>query len=131
MRGEEEKIAKLLISVGKKQGEEEAKNLFQLLVQLLKKKRKLYLLTKILKEVKKEEEKEQVEILLAREFDVQTKRKIKEEIERIFKGKEAKITIKEGIIGGFLAKSKDYLIDGSIKGMINRCLNNLTLSFDI
>lgn len=123
MKDEEKKIAKLLVSEGKKQGEEEAKNLFQLLVRLLERKRKLYLLAKILKEIKKEEEKEQIEVVLAREFDAQTRREIKEAVGRFFKGKEPKITIKEGIIGGFLAKSENYLIDASIKGMINRISN--------
>ena len=120
MKDEENKIAKLLISVGEEKGEEGLKGLFQSLSQLLKRKRKLYLLAKILREVKKEEEKEWVEVFLARDFDNETKRKIKEGLERVFPGKKIKMIIKKEIVGGFLAKSKDYLVDGSVKGMINR-----------
>jgi len=92
-------------------------------LSILKQKEKLRLTKEILNELKKEEKKRELILILARQFDKETVEKIKERLKEVF-GKEKKIKIKidEDIIGGFLAKNQNYLIDASLKGILRKLL---------
>jgi len=72
-----------------------------------------------LEEMEKERKKEETLLILAREFDESTLKEIKEKVEKILK-KEVKIKFDEGIIGGFLIKDGNYLMDASVKGSLNK-----------
>jgi F-type H+-transporting ATPase subunit delta len=99
--------------------EDEAKRLAELIIKVLEEKGKAHLLPKILEEIEKKKKKEEAILILARKFDEQTIKEIKEKVEKILK-KEVKVQFDEGIIGGFLIKDGNYLIDASIKGFLNR-----------
>ena len=71
--------------------------------------------------MKREIKKKEVSLTVARKIDEDAFAQIKAKINEVFgKEKETKIKIDENIIGGFLVKSRDYLIDASIKGMLNK-----------
>jgi len=120
---ETQKLARTLISLSQGKSDEEKEKLLKELLSILKQKEKLRLTKEILNELKKEEKKRELILILARQFDKETVEKIKERLKEIF-GKEKKIKIKidEDIIGGFLAKNQNYLIDASLKGILRKLL---------
>lgn len=116
-----QKLAKILISLTENESWQEKKEIVKNFLEVLKQKKKIPLLNKILKEVKREIKKKEVRLTVARKLDEDTFDEIKAKISEVFgKEKETKIKIDENIIGGFLAKNRDYLIDASIKGMLNK-----------
>jgi F-type H+-transporting ATPase subunit delta len=108
----------LLLTKGK--DEQEKQEIIKEFLNLLKEKNKLYLLPVILKELKKAEKKAKAELILAREFKQEFLGSLKKEIEKLLGEKEIEVIIEPEIIGGFLAKDENYLVDGSIKGNLNK-----------
>ncbi|MBU4298657.1 F0F1 ATP synthase subunit delta [Patescibacteria group bacterium] len=116
-----QKLAKILISLSENKSQQEKEEIVKNFLEVLKQKKKIPLLSKILKEVKREIKKKEVQLTVARKLDEDAFAQIKAKIIKVFgKEKETKIKIDENIIGGFLVKSRDYLIDASIKGMLNK-----------
>jgi len=116
-----QKLAKILISLAENKSQREKEEIVKNFLEILKQKKKIPLLNKILKEVKREIKKKEVSLTVARKIDEDAFAQIKAKINEVFgKEKETKIKIDENIIGGFLVKSRDYLIDASIKGMLNK-----------
>lgn len=116
-----QKLAKILISLSENKSQQEKEEIVKNFLEVLKQKKKIPLLSKILKEVKREIKKKEVQLTVARKLDEDAFAQIKAKIIKVFgKEKETKIKIDENIIGGFLVKSRDYLIDASIKGMIDK-----------
>jgi len=119
-----QKIAKILSSLEQKEPKKREEALDYLL-QRLKKENKLSLLTVILKETEKEIKKEQNFLILAREnISKRLKTKIKEKIATDLESSgKVEIKVDSNIIGGFILKTKNYLIDGSVKGILRRIKN--------
>lgn len=111
-------VDKLILLTEGKSDEEKEKIVKNFLI-LLKEKNKLHFLPEILRELKKAEEKRKMKLVLAREFNPDFLKELKEKIQKILGKKEVDIKIEPEIIGGFLAKDENYLIDGSIKGILN------------
>lgn len=116
-----QRLAKILTLITENKSREEKEKIVIFFLEILKQKKKIHLLSKILKEVKREEKKKEVILTLARKSDDKIIKEIKEKIrDALGKEKKFKIKIDENIIGGFLAKSQNYIIDASIKGMLNK-----------
>lgn len=113
--------ARTLTALSEEKTEKEFEKNIERLRVLLKAKKKEYILPKILEKVLKAlEKKNKIELVLAREFDSGGQKKIKEKLEELFgEGKEIETKINEAIIGGFLAKTENHLIDGSIKNYLD------------
>jgi F0F1-type ATP synthase delta subunit len=58
-------------------------------------------------------------LILAHEFDDQTIKEIKKRAEKILQ-KEVRVEFDKGIIGGFIIKDENQIIDASIKGALRR-----------
>lgn len=115
------KLAKILISLTENKNLEEKEKIIKNFLDILRQKKKIHLAKQILREIKREKRKKEVALCLVRKLDEKIIAEIKEKLKEFFgKDKEFKIKIDENIIGGFLAKSQNYIIDASIKGIINR-----------
>jgi F0F1-type ATP synthase delta subunit len=115
MKNEIEKLADLIVKISKER--EDKEQIAKTIVELLREKRKLHLLPKLLEEVKKRLKREETVLVLARKFDEKEIKEIKERIEKIL-SKKVEVKIDKEIIGGFLIKDQNYLIDASIKGFL-------------
>lgn len=123
-----QKLAKILISLAENKSQQGKEEIVKNFLEVLKQIKKIHLLNKILKEVKREIKKKEVRLTVARKIDEDAFAQIKAKINDVFgKEKETKIKIDENIIGGFLVKSRDYLIDASIKGMLNQIKSKILL----
>jgi F0F1-type ATP synthase delta subunit len=115
MKNEIEKLADLIVKISKER--EDKEQIAKTIVELLREKRKLHLLPKLLEEVKKRLKREETVLVLARKFDEKEIKEIKERIEKIL-SKKVEVKIDKEIIGGFLIKDQNYLINASIKGFL-------------
>lgn len=119
MKKDIQKLVKILLFLSEGKSQEEKGKVIKNFVKILKEKRKTYLLPKILKEVEKEKKKKEVVLVLSRKQDEKIVAKIEEFLKKnLGREKEIKIRIDENLISGFLARSEDYLISASIKGML-------------
>lgn len=88
------------------------------LLDYLKKNNLLSLLPNILRKLEKELEKEEkqktIQISTSHEFDKDVIEKIKEYISKD-KGDKFKVTVDEDLIGGFVIKGKNKILDASLK----------------
>lgn len=124
----EKKIAQILIELAKGKNENEKLELAKFLISILKKEGKIFLFPKILKEIKKRSEREKVKIFFAKELPAETKEKIKEKVKEIVgKEKEIKFEIDENILGGFLVKSENILIDATVEGLLKKLLRKIKI----
>lgn len=88
---------------------------------VLAQKKKDYLLPKILETVINDiQKRDRLEIVFAREQDKETVEKIRINLAAVGKGKEVAARIDEAIIGGFVAKTRDYIINASIKDYLDQ-----------
>jgi F0F1-type ATP synthase delta subunit len=115
------KLAKILISLTDDKSEKEKEEIIKFFLVILRQRKKIHLAKQILRELGREKRKKEVMLNFARKLDEKIVAEIKEKLKGLFgKEKEFKIKIQEELIGGFLAKSQNYLIDASIKGLINK-----------
>jgi F0F1-type ATP synthase delta subunit len=100
---------------------EQEKIIKRLASQLIRKK-KDYLLPKILETAGKlAARKDKVELVLAHDADKETREMLGKKLkESLGKDKNVEIKLDESIIGGFVAKTEDYLIDASVKKYLNQ-----------
>ncbi|GEM_PF-1128148 len=120
MKNEVQRLAELLIrNLEKVEDEKKKEEMIRVFVQILKEKNKIHLLPRILEEVKRREKETETVLVLARKFDEETLREIKERVKKIL-GKEVKLKIDEELLGGFLIKNGSLLIDASIKNFLNK-----------
>ncbi len=109
-------LAKKIISLSETKDKEK---IVKATIDYFVQKKKIYFLNEILRELKKIEKENEIELILARDLSEDFKEKLKEKIKKIFKKKKKiKIKIDPEIIAGFLIKEKNFLIDASIKGII-------------
>ena len=113
------KLVKVLLSLTQGKSDEEKQEIVRVFLKLLAEKNQLHLLPAILKELKREEKKQKIELILARNFEQEFLQKIERGVKKLLGEKEIKFRIEPEIIGGFLAKDENYLIDGSVKGILN------------
>lgn len=92
------------------------------LAALLRRKKKDYLLPKILETAGKFAAlKDKVELVLAHDADKETRELLNRKLkESLGKDKNVEIKLDESIIGGFVAKTEDYLTDASVKKYLNQ-----------
>lgn len=115
------KLAKILISLTEGKDEKEKNALMKNFLAVLSQKKKLHLARQILRELAREEKKKEVRLVLARKLGEKINDEIKEKLKEVFGNeKEFKVRIDEDLIGGFVAQSQSYLVDASIKGLINK-----------
>ena len=89
------------------------KNFFE----ILKKRNKTYLVFKVLKEMERLLKKDEVLLVLSEKLEKKEVEGIEKSLRKFLgKGKKIKTRRDNCILGGFLAKSSNYLIDASIKG---------------
>ncbi len=114
--------ARVLVLLTKGQSENAKKNIILRLQEQLKRKKKDYLLPKILETAEKYlAQAEKITLVLARETDSATKDMLgKKLIASLGEGKKIELRIDDSIIGGFVARTEDYLIDASVKKYLNQ-----------
>ena len=99
----------------------EQKKVFGRLKAILKSKKKEYLLRKIAENtiaaMKKETE---FEIIMAHEQPLDTVNKLEEKLARILCAEDAQVRTDPALIGGFVAKTDQCLIDASVKGFLQQ-----------
>lgn len=98
----------------------ERKKIISRLEAILKNKKKEYLLPVIIEKSAAAAEKQtKLEISLAREQSAEVVEKIKKMLAKKIQGWEkAKLKVDPGLIGGFVAKTEQYIIDASIKNQL-------------
>jgi len=120
-------LAEKLFLISKGKTNQEKKDLAKSFVASLKKNKKFFLLPEILKKYKEYLKNQQATLILARILDNTILNEIKEnqQLKKILKDKIIKIKIDKNIIGGFIAQTNDYLVDGSTKGFLNKIKKNI------
>jgi len=114
-------LAEALFLAAENKKDAEKQKIVKNFLEILKNKRKIYLLPRILKEFKKYSKRDEVELILSRKIYEEEIEKIKRDLRKVLGEKKMfKIKIDESIISGFIAKSNNYLIDASIKGVLRR-----------
>jgi len=116
---EEEIFARLLFSIRDKPKEQKEKFLEDFL-HFLSKKKKKYLLPRILLLYKRYLGQEKAKLIFSREPDKEELTKVMRLTKKILSSGIAKIEISPELIGGFMISTKDYLIDASIKNQLKR-----------
>jgi F0F1-type ATP synthase delta subunit len=118
--------ARALLAIIEKGEEKKQKEAFEKLIVILKKKKKIYLFHRILKRVKDAYiKKHRVEVLLAREHDQVTEKKIKNSLSKLaVNQKNIEIRVDKGLIGGFRIKTDNFLIKASVRDFLTELKNN-------
>ena len=109
-------------------GKEEAgqKQIAQNFLEVVARKKKIYLLPKILKELELIGKGSEAVLVLARDLDQEAVEGIKENLKtKLGRDKKFKVEIDQSIIGGFKAKTNNFLIDSSIKTIIENIRKKL------
>lgn len=116
-----QKIAKILSSLEKEKPEKKQEAI-DYLVKELKSKGDLSVLPKILQELRRVSHRERAVLTFAREdIDKELQEKVKAKLKsELQDSDQVNIKIDPNIIGGFIAKTKNYLIDGSVRGVLKR-----------
>lgn len=114
--------ARVLALLLKGQPEAVQKKIILRLQEQLKRKKKDYLLPKILETADKyAAQKDKITLILARDADGGTKEALEQVLKAVL-GREKNIELKidDSIIGGFVARTDNYLIDASVKKYLNQ-----------
>ena len=113
--------ARVLLQVLDGQSEAERKKTLERVRVVLTQKKKDYLLPKILETVIDGfQKRDRLQLIFARDQDAQTVEKIKRKLDSIGKEKTTVTQIDEAIIGGFVAKTQDYIVNASIKDYLDQ-----------
>lgn len=126
MKNETKIFAAALEKAVSGRAEEEQKKIAGNFLEVLRRKQKIHLLPKILRELEFSAEERTVTLILAREAEGETVEKIKEKLGQKFgRDKKFKVEIDNSIMGGFKAKTNNFLIDSSIKTVIENLRQKL------
>lgn len=113
--------ARALAQILEDQTEAQRKTSLEKVYAVLAQKKKDYLLPKILETVQSGFKKRgQLELSFARVQDADTIEKIKLQLADFGKKREVVVAIDEEIIGGFVAKTEDYIVNASIKDYLEQ-----------
>jgi len=120
------KIAAILWEGLAEKKENEQEEIIKNFLTILNKKRKLHLLKEITEELEKIKQNKETKLILSRPLDPQTIKLIQEKVKKYFnQNGNWKIKIEKEIIGGFIIKNQTFLIDASIKKILNKIFNKL------
>jgi len=113
--------AKTLYSLLDGKTAKEQRDLAARLAEILKAKRKIYLLPKIIKKLEKISfQKNKAELFLAREHSASAVKEIEGKLSRLVgKDKSFEVKVDKGLIGGFRAKTSNLLVKASIKDFLD------------
>lgn len=113
--------AKALDSLSEGKGKKEQKEIVERLIKILQRKRKAYLLPRIVKKLEIiYSKKHKAELFLARDHSTSTAKEIKSRLSALIgKGKYFEVKIEKGLIGGFRAKTSNLLVKASIKDFLD------------
>jgi F0F1-type ATP synthase delta subunit len=102
----------------------------QKLREILKKKKKEYLLPEIIKRLEKAySKKNKIDLFLAKNHSQRTQEELKKKLLAFFgKNKKINLKINPELIGGFRAKTSDFLIKASVKDFLDEWQNNYLAS---
>lgn len=126
MRNQSEVLAKILFAAAKGKTSEEKKRIIKNLVAFLREKRKIYLLPRILESHQEYLKRKSGFLVLSREIDKKTLRKLKKVFKDILEESEAvEFKIDKTLIGGFMLKTENFLVDASIKELLQKYGKNL------
>ncbi len=136
MKYSSDQYAKSLYAVLKETPAKNSGAVLKNFVEILKAKKdlkKLRFIEECLRKISFEENKEtEVKIFTAMPVSLEIKNKIKKKTADFLEKNPEKIKtifeIDKNIIGGFKVRSGDYLIDGSVKGMLLKLKRNMTLN---
>jgi F0F1-type ATP synthase delta subunit len=113
--------ARVLVLLTKGQPETAKKKITLRLKEQLKRKKKDYLLPKILETADKyAARQEKITLVLARETESQTKEMLEQRLKASLGKEKIELKIDDSIIGGFVARTEDCLIDASVKKYLNQ-----------
>jgi len=114
--------SRVLQEMGAGKGAAEQKKIVARLEAILKRKKKEYLLPVILEEAAAAAAKKaKLEISLAHEQPAEVTEKLKKALAKGFEGWEkTEVRINPDIIGGFVAKTSQYLVDASVKSQLGK-----------
>ncbi len=120
-----EKYAQALYYIAKDKSEKEQEGFFDNFIKLLKRNGHLSLLPKILKNLNeislKEHKKDKIDFIVSDEkFKDKYKEKIKDYKKYLNLKQEVQTKVDDAIVGGFIIRTKDTIIDGSYRrGLVN------------
>lgn len=121
LRTKVQNIAKYLFLAVKDKDSKQQQKIVRKLVDFLKEENKVGLLPLILEEFIKYSKEREVKLILARDFDSSTVNEIKKELRKTLgEDRFFKVEKEPAILGGFLARGENYLIDASVKGFVER-----------
>jgi len=126
MKNEAKTFAKAFAAslAGKDEGGQ--KQMARNFLEVVARKKKTYLLPKILKELEMIEKESEAVLVLARDLGQGAKEEIEENLKlKLGRDKKFKVEIDQSIIGGFKAKTNNFLIDSSIKTIIENIRKKL------
>jgi len=110
-----------LLSILEGKTKEEKKALFKKIIEILKNRKKEYLLPKILKRFESMcSKRKMVELYFAREQSTGLIKKMKKKISGMFgRDKNIEVKIEKDLIGGFRVKTANFLIKATVKDFLN------------
>lgn len=121
MVNQAETFAKILYIATRNEDEQEKERIVRKLTEFLKKKRKLHLLPRILESYERYLKRKKGILVFARELDKEILKKTRDAFKNVLQETEAtEIKIDKNIIGGFIIKTENFLIDASIKGFLQK-----------
>ena len=97
------------------------------LLAILKKKKKEYLLEKIVKKLERDYlKKNKIDLFLAKDHSQRTKEYLSKKLLEIFgDGKKISLKIEEDLIGGFRAKTDNFLVSASVEDFLDELKTQL------
>jgi F0F1-type ATP synthase delta subunit len=126
MKNEAKIFAQAFISSLAGKDESGQKKMVRNFLEVVARKKKTYLLPKMMKEMDLIGKESEATLVLARELDQKAVEEIKENLKIKLGGdKKFKVEIDRSIIGGFKAKTNNFLIDSSIKTIIENIRKKL------
>ncbi len=98
--------------------------------EILKRKKKEYLLPKIVKKLEKAYlKKNKIDLFLAKDHSQRTQEELEKKLLGFFgAGKKISVKIDQDIIGGFRAKTDNFLVRASVKDFLDELRNNYLAS---
>jgi F0F1-type ATP synthase delta subunit len=121
---------KSLLLIFKEDDKEKQSLAAKKLQEILKKKKKEYLLPAIIKKLERAYSKEnKIDLFLAKNHSPRTQEELAKKLLVFFgKGKKISLKINPELIGGFRAKTSDFLVKASVKDFLDELQNNYLAS---
>jgi len=127
MEDQVEKCIKILDKAAKEKEEWRKERMIKDMIEVLRRKRKLYLLPRILKAYQNYLKRKKGILVFAREPDREVLEKIKTTFRDVFRESQmTEMKINKDILGGFIIKTENFLIDASIRGLLQKVEEELT-----